>query len=84
MMKGVRRRLVVLKTTGDPHFEEAYFVLREEAAGEAFDVVSAAERVIRDNRLDGDRPGGRETRIRLFFALGGLILGFGAAMLLFL
>ena len=84
--------MVVLKNTGSPLFEEAYFILRDKpgAGDKKYDMVSEANRIIAANVISpqkvfsSEAPSRREKLIRLlFFVLGG-ICGAAAAMILFL
>lgn len=51
MLKGCQRKIIVMKNTGSPMFDEAYFVLSENAlrahASER-DMISEANRIIRE------------------------------------
>ncbi len=86
-MKGASRRMVVLKNTGSPLFEEAYFILREEAEakGPRADMVSEANRIVAANALpprEAKRKGNR--LLMTFFFLLGALLGSGGATLVLL
>ncbi len=87
MIKGASRRMVVLKNTGSPLFEEAYFILREEAKEKSprLDMISEANRIVAANALPRERTRRGEAVTRLlFFLLGALFGGGGAAVLFFL
>ena len=88
MIKGASRRMVVLKNTGSPLFEEAYFILREEAEtkGLRTDMVAEANRIVSANALpprDTKRKGGA-LLMTLSFLLGALVGGGSATMVLLL
>lgn len=46
MIKGAQRRMVIIKTEQSELFEQAYFVVRRDAAVERFDMVEEANRII--------------------------------------
>ena len=51
-MKGYQRKVIYLKNTGSRHFEEAYFVLREDScAGDVSrrEMVEEANEIIKEN-----------------------------------
>ncbi len=91
MIKGIQRSMIVLKNTGSPIFEEAYFILREGSGRKADrgDMVSEASRIIAANRIppeplfNGRARRRRERLLRLILFLAGLLIG-GAAALIFL
>lgn len=90
MIKGSRRHMVVLKNTGSPLFEEAYFILREHAGEKErrTDMVSEANRIIAANLLPTERSGSkhpkREGWYRLLVFGVGFLTGGVAASLMFL
>ena len=87
MIKGASRRMVVLKNTGSPLFEEAYFILRREAEEKSLrtDMVSEANRIVAANVLPrADRRRRRGLLAIGLFLLGVLTGGGAAALLLFL
>ena len=52
MLKGCQRKIIVMKNTGSNIFEEAYFVLRENAVKahlSEIDMIEEANRIIREN-----------------------------------
>ena len=51
-MRGYQKRVIYLKNTGSRHFEEAYFILRENAdkkAASSAEVIDEANRIIKEN-----------------------------------
>lgn len=76
-MRGYQKRVIYLKNTGSPLFEEAYFIVSRE--GEAIgleqgDMVYEANRII-DESLDGGATSGKKAKI-------WKVLGFGIPFLL--
>ena len=76
-MRGYQKRVIYLKNTGSPLFDEAYFIVSREgeATGLASgDMVYEANRII-DESLGGESDGGRRFNIRrvLSFALPFLL-----------
>lgn len=54
MIKGAQKRLIVVKTTESPFFDEAYFVLRHEPRRDRkteSDMLNEANRILRDSTL---------------------------------
>ncbi len=88
MIKGASRRMVVLKNTGSPLFEEAYFILREEAEakGPRADMVSEANRIVAANTIPPreKKQKGNGLLMTFCFLLGALLGGGGATLLLLL
>ncbi len=82
MMRGVQRRLIVLRTGGSRYFDEAYFVLRREAqesAERGDEMIAEANRIVAASVL----PCGRRRRGRGLLAfLAGFFCGGGLAALL--
>lgn len=64
-MRGCQKRVVFLKNTGSPVFEEAYFIVRDRETGidAKKDIVSEASRIV--DEMLGKRKGG--TRERLIY-----------------
>lgn len=63
LMKGCQKRIIVMKNTGSNLFDEAYFILKDNAvraqAISEHDMVGEATRIIAENLLVGDRRLGR-------------------------
>ena len=80
-MKGYQRKVIFLKNTGSPYFDEAYFVVSREGASasvEQSDMVVEANRIINESLEDSALRIRRERvkKIRNFlipFFLGVLI-----------
>ncbi len=76
-MKGYQRRVVFLKNTGSPLFEEAFFVMRSDEVAEGkseADMASEADRIIKETFIKGKR----KKKIKHF----SLILSFVSGALL--
>ena len=85
MIKGAQKRLIVVKTTGSPFFDEAYFVLRNEATGNGkvkSDMLSEANRILRDSTLTPSPTRRRRAGLRPF--LLGFLGGAAASALILL
>ena len=72
-VRGYQKRVIYLKNTGSPLFDEAYFIVSREGEATGLvegDMVYEANRII-DESLDGERVGGRRAVLRrvLGFAL---------------
>ena len=75
MLKGYKRRVVVVKDTGSSMFDSAYFVLSEGVGEDRIDdMVKEASRII------GER--GSQGKARLVYALFSFSLGLASASLL--
>ena len=51
-MRGYQKRVIYLKNTGSRHFEEAYFILREDIGKKSVssaDMIDEANRIIKEN-----------------------------------
>lgn len=58
-MRGYQKRVIYLKNTGSRHFEEAYFILREDAEKKmlsSMDMIEEANKIIKEN-FEKDRRG---------------------------
>ena len=76
-VRGYQKRVIYLKNTGSPLFDEAYFIVSREGEATGLaggDMVYEANRII-DESLDGERVGGRRNVLRriLSFALPFLL-----------
>lgn len=80
MLKGYQKKIVCLKNTGSPLFEEAYFIVRADvpAPGGSHTLVEEANRIIARN--SGEFPRFR----RHTFPAGWLAFTLGAAVTAFL
>lgn len=80
-MRGYQRKVIFLKNTGSPYFDEAYFVVSQEGEGasvEQSDMVLEANRIINESLEDPTsrirRERARKKREFLIpFFLGALI-----------
>jgi hypothetical protein len=81
MLRGCKRNMIVLRGTGSDLFEEAYFVVKEEAERRSeTDMLEEAERII--DKSSPTRSGATK-RIGLFSVLGflfGLFCGIFALL----
>ncbi len=86
MIKGAHRRMVVLKNTGSPLFEEAYFILREGKTREDRhrDLVSEANRIVAASTGSPMPHSGRQGLRCLLWLLIGALGGGGVTVLLLL
>ncbi len=80
MLKGCQKKLIVMKNTGSPMFDEAYFILSENAlrahASER-DIINEANRIIREG---GDRTPRKPQLLRiaaLLFSVALFLLAVG-------
>lgn len=82
MLHGCQRRVIVLKDTGDPRFEEAYVVLRGESAPLAAcatrTMVEAARDILREEEpgTKTKRAGGGKTFRAVMVFAAGMVLSF--------
>ena len=86
MIKGAQKQMIVVRTSDSRYFDEAYFVLRREIRPHRkhkTDMLSEADRILRETEFDSPRKKRRLPKGILFFLLGSLCGG-GAAVLLFL
>lgn len=83
MIKGAQKRMIVVKTTDSSLFEEAYFVVRHNAANERMDMLAEADRIIAGCGARGGKEKKWYAKMRIWifsaaaFVGGGLI---GAAV----
>lgn len=83
MVKGCQKNMVVLKRTGSPLIEEAYFILRERAdsGNDASDIISEANRILEENvglpcRAFSQRKEKRKKWIeRIIYTVVGVAIG---------
>ena len=87
MIKGIQIRTVVLRTPGNPYFEEAHFMLRSDyrRGGAETDLLAAANRILDECGAENHPMRRRKRRCGggVFFALGAL-LGGAIATVIFL
>ena len=76
MIKGVQKRIVVVKTADSPVFEEVCFVMRREAKSRGGDMVAEANRII--NGCGAGKIKGSKRRIGQWVYIAGSFVGGGA------
>jgi len=80
VLKGIERHMVVLKNTGSPLYEEAYFILKQGRVmtGRA-DMIAECNRIIETSLIrEGKMSKGKERRWPLLVSFFlGLMLGAG-------
>lgn len=85
MVKGAQRRMVQVRMGNSRYFEEALFIVRRDLprqkAGED-EMLAEANRILRES-LHGEGKRKRRLPAGLFWLLGGVLLGLGAALLVF-
>ena len=91
MVRGYQRRMVFLKNTGSKIFDEAYFVLSEEASALSVgkdDMIEEAKRIVEENLINrdtGSHRGARGVFVTLFkrlpFVFIGVLIGVGVTLL---
>ena len=89
MIKGVQRKMVVVKTDNSNVFETAYFVLRSDAERsrcESADLLGEANRIINQGNEEKTKRKEKKKRFGRFAAfcifLLGVIFGSGSSFLL--
>ena len=83
MMKGAQKQMIVVRTADSRYFDEAYFVLRREIKAQRSDkneMISEANRILRDCGLSPRPPRKRISRGVCFFLSGILCGGVVAAL----
>lgn len=76
MLRGCKRNMIVLRGTGSDLFEEAYFVVKEEAEKRsASDMLAEAERIIDKSRPMQSKPSKKAIALSLFTFLVGALCG---------
>ena len=75
MIKGARKQMIVVRTGNSRYFDEAYFVLREDAQKErkkSTDMLNEANRILSEIVSDNVPPLKNHNRKWFFFCIGGL------------
>ncbi len=83
MMKGAQKQMIVVRTADSRYFDEAYFVLRREIKAhrtQKHEMISEANRILRDCELSPRSPKKRIPRGVCFFFSGILCGGVVAAL----
>ncbi|MBQ3099784.1 MAG: hypothetical protein IJC50_02225 [Clostridia bacterium] len=89
--KGTQKKMIMLKNTGSEYFEEAYFIMKDEAATASKqcrsenDMIKEANRIISET-FTSNGCSARETKQRFvnskrFWYVAGLLCGTAAATL---
>ena len=84
MVRGYQRRMVFLKNTGSKIFDEAYFVLSEEASALSVgkdDMIEEAKRIVEENLISKDTPSKKGFRGVFFYLLKRLPFVFLGALI---
>lgn len=74
MIKGARKQMIVVRTGNSRYFDEAYFVLREDAQKEkqkSKDILGEANRILAEIAPDISSVPKKTNRQWLFFVVGG-------------
>ena len=74
MIKGARKQMIVVRTGNSRYFDEAYFVLREDAQKEkqkSKDILGEANRILAEIAPDISAVPQKTNRQWLFFVVGG-------------
>ena len=75
MIKGARKELIVVRTSESRYFDEAYFILKEDAQKDRHkksDILSEANRILAQIAPEVSVPRKRNNRQWLFFGMGGI------------
>jgi hypothetical protein len=75
MIKGARKEMIVVRTGNSRYFDEAYFVLREDAQKKirkSTDILSEANRILAEISPEHSTAGKKLGRGWFFFAAGSL------------
>ena len=76
MIKGARKQMIVVRTSNSRYFDEAYFVLKEEAQKEtrkSSDILGEANRLLAELTPQLPPPRQKQTRQWIFFGVGGCV-----------
>ena len=82
MIKGAQKQLIVVRTQGNPYFDEAYFVLRREIEAQKHkksDILKEANRILEEHTLVS-APKKKSKRFLWWFLAGLLCGGLGALL----
>lgn len=80
MIKGARKEMIVVRTSNSRYFDEAYFVLRDDAQKKrrkSTDMLGEANRILAQIAPDYTATTKKPGRQWLFFCIGGFL---GAAL----
>ena len=87
MIKGAQKQLIVVRTGGNPYFDEAYFVLRREIESQKHkksDILKEANRILEESTLSAQAPQKKKHRRVLLWFFAGLLCGGLISLLVFL
>ncbi len=84
MIKGAQKQMIVVKTSSSRYFEEAYFVLKNDATKKRnrTDLLTEANRILKES--ENVRTGKKKHRSPVLWFGIGVLLGVGIAGLLIL
>ena len=72
MIKGARKQMIVVRTGNSPYFDEAYFVLRDDAQKDKRknkDILSEANRILAETAPDATPAAKKKNRHWFFFGV---------------
>lgn len=75
MIKGARKQMIVVRTGDSRYFDEAYFVLREDAQRErkkSTDILNEANRILSEITPDSSPDRQKRNHQWFFFGIGGI------------
>ena len=75
MIKGARKQMIVVRTGNSRFFDEAYFVLREDAQKErrkSTDILNEANRILSEIAPEHSPTPKKQNQKWFFFGIGGL------------
>ena len=75
MIKGARKEMIVVRTGSSRYFNEAYFVLRDDAQKEkrkGIDILSEANRILAEISPELSPASTKQKRGWIFFVIGSL------------
>ncbi len=88
MIKGARKQMIVVRTGNSRYFDEAYFVLKENAQKDtrkSKDILSEANRILSEMTPEMPTAVKKQKRSWFYFGIGGLcgaLLGLIVTLLL--
>ena len=78
MIKGTQKQLIVVRTQGNPYFDEAYFVLRREieaSKSKKSDMLREANRILEESTLCTSSTAKKKGKRFWGWFLAGLLCG---------
>lgn len=88
MLRGCQKKIIILKSTGSPIFDEAYFILNDNAAASdritQSDMVREANRIISENDGAVKPPRAGIWQMALWFCAGAVFAAAAAALIMLL